>query len=134
MADIVSDIVTGAATPILQGVEGIITAIFGNKEETDKAKVAQAVQLINGQLQIQLAQIAANTAASQKEVFTFRDGAGWICVVGLGVTVLRPLVQWGCTLAGHPVVLPAMDTSETTPMLLSLLGLGGMHAYQKVNS
>jgi hypothetical protein len=31
-------------------------------------------------------------------------------------------------IAGHPVTLPAIDTSETGPMLVALLGLGGYHA------
>lgn len=73
-------------------------------------------------------QADANAAEAGKDGTHFRDGAGWVCVAGFALVVLRPLVEWGAALAGHPLTLPAIDTSETTPMLVALLGLGGYHA------
>jgi len=76
----------------------------------------------------QQGQLDANKAEAEQGGTHFRDGAGWVCVAGFGLVVLRPLIEWGAVLAGHPVTLPAIDTSETGPMLVALLGLGGYHA------
>lgn len=80
------------------------------------------------ELQTQAAQIGVNQAEAAQGGTHFRDGAGWVCVAGFALVVLRPLIEWGAVLAGHPVTLPAIDTSETGPMLVALLGLGGYHA------
>ncbi len=79
-------------------------------------------------LQTQTAQIAVNQAEAAQPGTHFRDGAGWVAVAAFALVVARPLVEWAAILAGHPVTLPALDTSETTPMLVALLGLGGYHA------
>lgn len=79
-------------------------------------------------------QTAVNQAEAAQGGTHFRDGAGWVCVAGFGLVVLRPLIEWGTVLAGHPVALPPIDTSETTPMLVALLGLGGYHAVPAILS
>ena len=94
--------------------------------------MAQAFSVMQLQAQADQGQNAVNAAAAAKQPITFRDGAGWVCVIGFAVTVLRPLVSWGCILAGHPVTLPAMDMTEIGPMLLGLLGLGGMHMNEQI--
>ena len=80
------------------------------------------------ELQMLAGQISVNQAEAAQGGTHFRDGAGWVCVAGFGLVVLRPLIEWAAVLTGHPVTLPAIDTSETTPMLVALLGLGGYHA------
>ena len=120
----------GAASDAISKILGIF---FGDKTEEDRAKAAQALAILQMQSQENVAQIQANTAAQQKEPFTFRDAAGWTCVAGFAVNVLRPLISWICIGLGHPVSLPPMDTTESGPILIGLLGLGGMHAYQQVN-
>lgn len=83
----------------------------------------------------QMAQIATNTAAAGQPGMHFRDGAGWTCVAGFAFNfVLRPLVVWSATTVGHPLDLPPLDVSQLTPMLLGLLGLGGMHAYENIKT
>lgn len=124
--------VTGIGTAVT-GIKDILGMFFPDKTEEEKAKIAAAFQVMQLQASADAGQMAVNAAAAAKEPLTFRDGAGWVCVVGFGVTVLRPLVSWGTILAGHPVQLPAMDTTEIMPMLLGLLGLGGMHLYENTN-
>ena len=104
-----------------------------NRFIPDKAQAEK--DQASAELQSMLAQIAANTAAASQPGMHFRDGAGWVCVVAMGFNfVLRPMIEWASTIAQHAVILPQLDTSQTTPMLLSLLGLGGLHAYQAVRS
>ncbi len=121
--------ITGIGTAVT-GVKDILGMFFPDKTEEEKAKMLQAFQMMQLQQQSDTAQSAVNQASATAGGITFRDGAGWVCVAGFAVTVLRPLVQWGTILAGHPVELPTMDTTEIIPMLLGLLGLGGMHLYE----
>lgn len=122
--------VTGIGTAVT-GVKDILGMFFPDKTDEEKAKMAQAFQIMQLQATADQGQNAVNQAEASQPGFHFRDGAGWVCVAGFAVNVLRPLVEWGSTFVGHPVSLPGMDTSETLPMLLGLLGLGGMHVYQQ---
>jgi hypothetical protein len=109
----------------------------------DPAKRAEAqIALLNAQqaglfkemdaeLQLNLEQIKANAVMEAKPGLSFRDGAGWVCVIGFAITSLKSPIEWACALAGHPVALPSVDTSTITTMLFALLGIGGMHVYEK---
>ena len=79
-------------------------------------------------LQLQSAQIAVNQAEAAQPGPHFRDGAGWVAVAGFALVVLKPAIEWGAALAGHPLTLPAIDKDATTTMLYALLGLGSLHA------
>lgn len=83
-------------------------------------------------LQTQAAQIDVNKTEAAQPGAHFRDGAGWVCVAGFALIVLRPVIEWGAVIAGHPVALPAIDTAEIYPMLGALLGLGTMHTAQVI--
>lgn len=96
-----------------------------------QAQQAGLLKQMDADLQTSLEQIKANAAEAATPGFHFRDGAGWVCVAAFALSALKAPVEWGSALAGHPLVLPAVDTSTTTSMLLGLLGLGGMHVYQQ---
>ncbi len=115
-----------------------VDKIWPNPTEAAAAKIAllnaqQAgtLKAMDAELQTNLAQIAANAAAEAKPGVSFRDGAGWVCVAGFAITILKSPIEWACSLAGHPVTLPSVDSSTIIPMLFALLGLGGMHSYDK---
>ena len=127
---------TDVASPIISII---------NKVVPDKAAAAAAVAQLNqmqlqGQLQDELLQLQAVTT-NQSDIdkeeaaqpgMHFRDGAGWVCVAAFALMALKTPIEWVGTISGHPIVLPSVDTSTTTPMLFALLGLGGMHTYQQV--
>ena len=105
----------------------VVNRVWPDKTEQEKQEIANAFATAQ-------AQIAVNAAEATQPGFHFRDGAGWVCVAAFACNfVLRPMVAWGTSLAGHPVDMPALDVSQLTPMLLGLLGLGGMHVYEQVN-
>jgi hypothetical protein len=60
----------------------------------------------------------------------FRDGAGWVAVAGFALVVLKPVIEWGAAIVGHPLTLPAVDKDATQTMLYALLGLGTLHGVQ----
>ena len=126
---------------LLGPIADVIKAIITDKTQAAAATDALKQMALKGQLDAQLAQIQAITSA-QSDInkveaaqpgVHFRDGAGWVCVANFAVLTLKPLIEWGCTLAGHPVTLPAVDQSTTVPMLFALLGLGTLHVYQTTN-
>ncbi len=99
-----------------------------------QAQTAGALKQLDDEFQTALEQIKVNAVEAAQPGMHFRDGAGWVCVFALAVMTIKPLAEWGSILAGHPVTLPAMDTTIAMTMLSSLLGLGGMHMYQQVKS
>jgi hypothetical protein len=119
-------------------VGSVIDKIFPDKTKAAEAKAALAeaqlqgaLKSIDDQYQIQIEQIKANAAAEAKPGLSFRDGAGWVCVVGFTLAILKAPIEWACALASHPVTLPSVDTSTITTMLFALLGIGGMHVYEQ---
>lgn len=123
--------ITGIGTAV-SSVKDILGMFFPDKTDEEKAKMAQAFSIMQLQASADHDQSAVNQASATAGGVTFRDGAGWVCVVGMGVTILKPLVEWGSALVGHPIQLPAVDMETTTTMLLGLLGLGGMHMNESI--
>jgi len=99
-----------------------------------QAQQAGALKELDDQFQLNIEQIKANAVEAAQPGLHFRDGAGWVCVAGFAVATLKPLIEWGCALSGHPVTLPPVDQTTSMTMLMALLGLGGMHVYQQVKS
>jgi len=107
----------------------------------DPAQQAAAkLELFKLQQSGELAQIAGQmeinkVEAANPSVFVsgWRPAIGWICGAGFAVQfVVGPLAEWGSALYGHPVKFPAMDTGTMMPLLLGMLGLGGMRTAEKL--
>lgn len=107
-----------------------INAIWPDKTEQEKAQLAAAVAIVQGQLDVNKVE-----AANPKMLVSgWRPYVGWICGTGFGIQfVIGPLAEWGSTLAGHPVKFPPMDLGTMMPLLLGMLGLGGLRTTEKIN-
>jgi hypothetical protein len=115
-----------------------IDKIFPNPTEAAAAKIALlnaqnagALKALDDQFNSNIEQIKVNAAEAAKPGMTFRDGAGWVCVAGFSISMMKSPIEWACALAGHPVTLPSVDTGTMTTMLFALLGIGGMHVYEQ---
>lgn len=97
-----------------------------------QAQQAGALKELDDQFQTNIEQIKANAVEEAKPGVTFRDGAGWVCVAAFAIAALKSPIEWGCSLAGHPVTLPSVDQTTTIPLLFALLGVSGMHVYQQI--
>jgi len=107
----------------------IIGMFFPDKTEEEKAQLAASLALIQGQLDTNKAE------ATSQSLFVagWRPFVGWVCGTGFGVQfVFGPLGEWVSSLAGHPVKFPPMDIGTMMPLLMGLLGLGGMRTFEKV--
>ena len=84
---------------------------------------------ITGQMEIN----KVEAASSSLFVSGWRPSIGWVCGAGFAVQfVIGPLAEWGAALAGHPVKFPQMDTGTMMPLLLGMLGLGGLRTAEKL--
>ena len=107
----------------------------------DPAQQAAAkLELMKLQQNGELAQITGQmdinkveAASSSLFVSGWRPSVGWVCSAGFAVQfIIGPLAEWGAALAGHPVKFPQMDTGTMMPLLLGMLGLGGLRTAEKL--
>jgi hypothetical protein len=93
-------------------------AILGALTDVDKAQAAINVE-----------------EAKSTNVFIAggRPAIIWICATAFGWTyVLQPMITFILTASGHPVQgLPELNMGEMMPVLLGILGLGGMRTWEK---
>lgn len=108
----------------------VVNKIWPDKTAEEQQEIAAAAALIQGQLNID------NTEAANQNTFVagWRPFIGWICGSGLAWNYIGiPVVGAIMIIVGHPVVIPQADLSEMMPILIGMLGLGGMRTYEKVN-
>lgn len=110
----------------------------------DKAAAAQfAFELkalaLEDQAAVDTAQSATNTAeANSKNFFVmgWRPFIGWVCGAAFAWQFLfQPVFTYFVVLWGYKVpVLPTLNSSELTTVLLGMLGLGAMHVYENTQT
>jgi hypothetical protein len=108
----------------------IINKIWPDKSEAEKQQLAAAVSLIQGQIAINQAE------ASNPSVFVsgWRPAIGWVCGMACAWNwVGLPVVKAGLAIYGHPLALSPADIGEMMPILLGMLGLGGLRTVEKLN-
>lgn len=107
-----------------------VNAIWPDKTEQEKAQLAAAVTLVQGQMSINQAE-AANPSPF---VSGWRPFIGWVCGGGcawnwIGLPVVKAVLDY----FGHPIAVSSADLSEMMPLLLGMLGLGGLRTIEKIN-
>jgi len=95
-----------------------------------KQKIAHEIATMSQKhaQEIALAQIKLNTEEAKGNWFqsSWRPATGWVCVSALCVNYLiSPLA------AGFGVVIPQADGGTLMPILMGLLGIGGMRSFEK---
>jgi|TARA_R110000787_G_scaffold25275_2_gene71078 hypothetical protein len=125
---------------LIPGLLPIIGDVIGRFLPEDKEAAAKAKQEIEQQLathlaQIDLAQLEINKAeASHRSIFVagWRPFIGWTCGLALAWTYVGvPIAQFILAQTGHLIDLPALDMSQMMPVLMGMLGLGGLRTFEK---
>ena len=101
--------------------------LFTSDEERQAGQIVlerlrQAPHILQGEV--------TKIEAQHRSVFVagWRPFIGWVCGSGLAFTfVINPVIQWSTGQAG-----PAMPTEAMTSMVVTLLGLGGLRTYEKL--
>ena len=120
-------------------VTGLLDKFVEDKDQ--KAKLAHEIATLAERQahEIAKAQIDVNqNEAKHKSIFVsgWRPACGWICVLGFSVNFLIiPIVNIYLTAwSENPLLIPSLDVSEMMPVLLGMLGLGGMRTVEKTKN
>lgn len=85
--------------------------------------------------EVQLSQIETNKVeASHSNIFVagWRPAMGWVSVSVIAYTyILAPFMKFGLDIFGHSVPLPVLDLEALWPIILGMLGIGGMRSFEK---
>lgn len=89
---------------------------------------------IDASLERDVQQIALNKIeAGSDNIFKsgWRPAVGWICAAGLlYATIVHPVLTWVAAIQGWPTP-PNVGIEVLMPVLLGMLGLGGMRSFEK---
>ena len=128
---------------MLQALIGPVTGILDKFVEDKDAKNAMAHEIATmaekAAHEAAMAQAQANTEqAKHPSLFVAgaRPAIMWICAAAMGYHfVLQPFLVFGVLVAGVELpALPELDMASLMPVLLGILGLGGMRSYEKVKN
>ena len=120
------------ATPI-SAVGKIIDNIFTSKDEKLSHEEVR-MRLLNepGMAQVELNKIEAQ----HRTIFVagWRPFIGWVCGTGIGMNfVIRPLLNYLLIVFRPEVpIMESLDMTTLIPLLLGLLGIGGLRTYEKL--
>ena len=82
-----------------------------------------------------LAQMEVNKVeASSSSLFVsgWRPAVGWCCVFAMaGNFIVTPFANFALGLAGVSITIPLVPLDTMMPVLLGILGLGGLRTYEK---
>jgi hypothetical protein len=120
---------------LLPIVGDVLDRFFPNKEEKEKATREIEAKLTEHLASIDLAQLEVNKAeAGHKSMFIagWRPFVGWTCGLALFYTYLiQPIAIFIMGQTGTLVHLPEIDLGTMMPVLLGMLGLGGLRSWEK---
>jgi len=106
-----------------------------DKEAAKKAQREIEEKLTTHLAQIDLAQLEINkNEAAHRSLFVagWRPFVGWSCGLALAYTYLiEPVATFIMAQTGHLIDLPSVDLSTMMPVLLGMLGLGGLRTFEK---
>jgi len=117
----------------LTALIGPATKLIG-KFVRDKDKQAQLAHEISTMAEkhsqeLALAQIKLNTEEAKGNWFqsSWRPLVGWICALSLGINfMVAPICS------GFGITIPQADMSVMMPLLLGMLGIGGLRSLDKI--
>lgn len=121
LTDIIAGAVAGLGKTIFSGLDSLLTSNDENQKN--------AIEKLKLELAPALAQCEINLKeASHKNIFVsgWRPSIGWCCSLGLAYDfVLRPIAN------GFGFHFIEIDSGSLYPLIIALLGLGGLRTYEK---
>lgn len=117
-------------------VAGILDKVIEDKDQKNLlaheiATMAErhAQELAKGQLEINQAEAASGSIFKGG----WRPFIGWVCGTAFAYHfILQPIIVFGVTVAGVTLPpLPEFDMATLMPVLMGMLGLGGLRTFEK---
>ena len=128
----------GLISALTGGVAGAVStgvsAYFKHADEKlSSDELMQRIKEAPGLLQ---GEIDKAEAASPNTFVHWRDFIGWVCGVALAWQyIAQPMLAFGIaafSILPANTVLPSLDTQPLFTLMLGMLGLGGMHVFERV--
>ena len=124
-------------TAILDIASKVFDRIFPDPVQAANAKLELIKMQQAGDLQVMAGQMAVNTEeAKSASVFVagWRPFIGWVCGTAcawnwVGISLVNTL----CIVFEHPLTLSPANITDMLPILLGMLGLGGLRTVEKLN-
>jgi hypothetical protein len=100
-----------------------------------QAKIAAEAALRDALLGVDKAQMQVNAAeAASPSLFVagWRPAVGWCCTIAMAWSyIVQPVAVFTLAQFDALVTLPTLDLSTMMPVLLGMLGMGGLRTYEK---
>lgn len=118
--------------PLVERLVGLIP----DPEAQAKAKAAALQEVMEFAARADMAQIEVNkTEAASGNLFVagWRPFVGWVCAGGCAWNWIGlPLGMFIAAALGRPLAVSPLDLTEMLPLLLGMLGMGGLRTFEKV--
>jgi holin (3TMs family) len=134
---LLSEIFEGGVSGLFKGVKDIIGTF-----KADPLEVLRLQQAIDAaELQATTAMSQAQTRINEIEAGSsdkfnsrWRPFIGWVCGGAFAYQfVAQPFMLFLLAVAGQaPLILPVLDWSSLSVVLMGMLGLGTLHTYEKI--
>lgn len=108
----------------------IINKIWPDKSEQEKQQIAAAVMMVQGQIDTN------KEEAKSPSIFVsgWRPFIGWVCGMACAWNWIGlKIALFAAAYFGHPLQMSPADIGEMMPILLGMLGLGGLRTAEKIN-
>ena len=117
-------------------VTGLLDKFIEDKDQKNALAHEIATMSEKHAQELAMAQIEVNKAEAQSgSIFKggWRPFIGWVCGFAFAYHfILQPLMVFGSAVAGVSLPpLPEFDMSQMMPVLLGILGLGGLRTFEK---
>lgn len=92
--------------------------------------------VLNAETELAKGQLEVNKEEAKSDnIFKsgWRPFIGWVCGSAFAFNFFAlPIIKVVCVMNGTPIEVPPLDMTEMMPVLLGLLGLGGLRTYERV--
>lgn len=120
---------------LIAPIAGLLDKFVEDKDQRNAlaheiATMSEKYAQENALAQLEVTKIEASS--SSLFVSGWRPAVGWCCVFAMaGNFIVTPFANFALGLAGLNITIPLVELDTMMPVLLGMLGLGGLRTYEK---
>jgi hypothetical protein len=122
-------------TALMGPVTGLLDKFIEDKDQKNALAHEIATMATKAQAENNKAQLEVNKEEAKHEsifVSGWRPATGWCCVSAMtGNFMIIPFTNFVMELMEKDIVIPLIPLDTMMPVLLGMLGLGGLRTYEK---
>ena len=123
-----------AIDPITAGIDlanSIVSRIWPDKTAQEQQQLAAVLAMVQGQIETNKAEAASDSPF----VAGWRPFIGWVCGLGCAWNWIGlPIAVFVSTSLDHPINVSPADITQMLPLLMGMLGMSGLHAYENIQT